>query len=299
MLTLLSPIFLNISLADVLPISSINSSSWFIDGDEPYEDKFLYDGKAGKVWVENDSSSGLGSWVELTLDGNREIETVRILGGNWYSFNEWDYYNRPAELEFSFSDGTKETVSLPNSKSLVVHKLSKTVSAKSVRVTVKKVHSGSAYTDRTAISEIQLITPLGANNLVAKSITASSETTENNDGNYLGQNVQDGLKDTAWCSPSGEGASITLKYPSKRNISSIELINSNAIDLKVSMAYSRPKKLTLTFEDGTETLSVKPFMTLQKLTFPKHSSQEVTITMSDIMSGKQFEDSCISELYLK
>ena len=73
----------------------------------------------------------------------------------------------------------------------------------------------------------------------------------------------------------------------------------NAIDLKVSMAYSRPKKITLEFEDGSETLTIKPFMTLQKLTFPKHNSQEVTITMSDIMPGKQFEDSCISELYLK
>ena len=179
---------------------------------------------------------------------------------------------------------------------MVVHKLSKAVTTDSVRLTVKKVHSGSAYTDRTAISEVQLI---GAGNTVAQQITASSVSKENNDGNYLGSNVQDGLRDTAWCTAKGGGESITLDYGSKQSFSTLELVNSNAIDLKISMSYSRPKKLTLAFDDGTETVDVKPFMTLQKVSFPKHSSQKVTITMEDIMTGKTFPDACISELYLK
>ena len=83
------------------------------------------------------------------------------------------------------------------------------------------------------------------------------------------------------------------------DFSSLELVNSNAIDLKISMSYSRPKTLSLKFDDGEETVTVKPFMTLQKVTFPKHTSQSVTITMGEVMAGKQFTDACISELYLK
>ena len=299
MLILVGTLLSSFSMADVLPVSSSTSSSWFMDGDDTYEDKNLYDGTVGKAWVENDTSSGLGSWVELKLEAEQKVEEVRILPGNWYSFNEWDYYNRPAEIEIAFSDGTKETVKLSDAKIMVAHKLSKPVKTSSVRLTVKKIHSGSAYTDRTAISEVQVIGKGIGTKLVASSITGSSVSKENNDGNYLGANIQDGLRDTAWCTPKGSGESVTLKYDSLHDFSSLELVNSNAIDLKISMSYSRPKTLSLKFDDGEETVTVKPFMTLQKVTFPKHTSQSVTITMGEVMAGKQFTDACISELYLK
>ena len=109
---LVGSLFSQLSLADVLPVASSTSSSWFADGDDTYEDKNLYDGTVGKAWVENDTSSGLGSWVELKLDATQKVTEVRILPGNWYSFNEWDYYNRPAEIELTFSDGSKEMVTL-------------------------------------------------------------------------------------------------------------------------------------------------------------------------------------------
>ena len=100
---------------------------------------------------------------------------------------------------------------------MVIHKLSKPVSTDSVRLTVKKIHSGSAYTDRTAVSEVQII---GKGNGEASGIQdfATSVSKENNDGNYLGSNVQDGLRDTAWCTPKGSGESITLQYDSNNGL---------------------------------------------------------------------------------
>ena len=256
-------------------------------------------GKVSKPWVEADKGSGLGSWIQLDLDGTQVINEIRIWNGNWYSYNEWDYYNRPAEIELTFSDGSKEMVTLADAKKMVIHKLSKPVSTDSVRLTVKKIHSGSAYTDRTAVSEVQIIGKGNGEKPVASKISATSVSKENNDGNYLGSNVQDGLRDTAWCTPKGSGESITLQYDSTKDFSGLELVNSNAIDLKISMSYARPKSLTLKFDDGEETVAVKPFMTLQKVSFPKHSSKSVTITMGDLMTGKQFPDACISEIYLK
>ena len=38
------------------------------------------------------------------------------------------------------------------------------------------------------------------------------------------------------------------------DFSGLELVNSNAIDLKISMSYARPKSLTLKFDDGEETV---------------------------------------------
>jgi hypothetical protein len=299
MFSLLTSLLCSSAFADILPITSVDSSSWFLDGDEPYEDKYLIDGKAAKGWVENDSGSGLGSWVELKLDSEQSVSSIRILAGNWYSINEWDYYNRPATLEVSFSDGTSESLSLPNDKSVVEHVLKKPVKTSSVRFTIKKIHSGSAYTDRTAMSEIQLISPASSSSVNAKQISASNTSPENNDGNYESYNLQDGLKDTAWCTPNGDGETLDFNFDSPKSFSSLELINTNAVDLKISMAYARPTELKLQFDDGSETISVKPFMSKQKLDFPKHKSKTVTITLVKNMAGKKFQDSCISEMYLK
>lgn len=299
MFLIFGALLINPAFADILPVTSVDSSSWFLDGNEPYEDKYLIDGKAAKGWVENDSGSGLGSWVELKLDSEQSVSSIRILAGNWYSINEWDYYNRPATIELSFSDGTSESLSLPNDKSVVEHVLQKPVQTSSVRFTIKKIHSGSAYTDRTAMSEIQLISPANNSSVNATQISASDTSPENNDGNYEANNLQDGLKDTAWCTPNGDGESLVFNFGSQKSFSSLELINTNAVNLKISMAYARPTQMKLQFDDGAETITVKPFMSKQKLDFPKHKSKTVTITLEKNMAGKQFQDSCISEMYLK
>ena len=254
--------------------------------------------KPSKAWVEDESAAGLGAWVEFSLDGKQEINEIELWNGNWYSYNEWDYYNRIKDIEVKFSDGSSETFTLEDKKKTESLKLKKTVQSSSVKLIIRSVYKGSAYTDRTAISEVRVKGP-GAETYPVPKISASTELPEDNDGSYHGSNLQDNLIDTAWCSKEADdGAVLTYDFPTSTKISKIQVVNGNAADFKIFMAYAKPKGLELTYSDGSsEKVVVKPSPKNQTITLSKTVSvKSIKVKPIDIYAGKSQPNTCISEL---
>ena len=284
--------------AKTLTISSVNASSSYSDEHGNYVAQQVADDYASKSWVENENAAGLGAWVEISLDGTQEVNEIEIWNGNWYSFNEWDYYNRIKDIEVKFSDGSSETFTLEDKKKTESLKLNTPVKTSSVKLIIRSVYKGSAYTDRTAISEVR-IKGLGEEAYPVPKITASTELPEDNDGSYHGSNMQDRLIDTAWCSKgSDDGSVFTYDFSATTKISKLHVINGNAADFKIFMAYAKPKGLELTYSDGSsEKIVVKPSPKIQTIPLSKTVSvKQVKITPVDIAAGKSQPNTCISEL---
>lgn len=279
-------------------IASVTASSSFSDEHGSYVAKQLTDNYASKAWVEDEKAAGLGAWIEVKLDASQDINEIELWNGNWYSYNEWDYYNRIKDLEVKFADGSSETFTLKDEKKTESLKLKKPVKSDSVKLIIRSVYKGSAYTDRTAISEVR-VKGSGAESYPVAKVSATSELPEDNDGSYYGSNLQDRLIDTAWCSKgAADGASINYDFPASTKVSKIQVVNGNAADFKIFMAYAKPKVFELSFSDGSsEKVMVKPSPKAQTITLSKpRTVKSVKVTPADIYAGKSQPNTCISEL---
>ena len=284
--------------AETLTVDSVDASSYFSEKNDVYSPKNIKAGKVSKPWVEDENGSGLGSWIQLNFDGANEVSEVRLWNGNWYSYNEWDYYNRASRVEISFSDGSSERIELQNKKEVAVIKLKKKVKTSFVKVTVKGVHQGSTYGDRTAISEIQVLNSGPEKFAWADSLTASSTLPEDNDGTYETSNLQDILDDTAWCTgDSGDAAVLKFNFNGPKKIKKLRLVNGNAASPKIFFAFSRAKKATLSFDDGsTHQVNIKPSLREQVFSLPGTRTGSVEMRIDEVIKGKSATAKlCLSE----
>lgn len=286
--------------AKTIEVSSVKASSFLSDGSDVYAAKNVLNRKVSKPWVEGIGGSGLGSWIELHLGKSTQVEEIKLWNGNWYSYNDWDFYNRASKLELVFSDGTRENIKLANKKKVERIKLKKPVQTQSVKIIVRGVHSGSAYSDRTAISEIQLLNSAPENYPRAKTITASSVVPEDNDGNYDAGNLGDLLEDTAWCENTnngGVGQWVKFDLGKTKKLSTINLVNGNAADVKIFFAYNQVKKATLQFDDGSShSLNFKPSFRNKAYSFPAVKTQTIKLVIDEIKKGKKINNTCMSEI---
>ena len=291
---------LSFASAKEIPIASIDASSYRApDSSSKYDPSQLMDGKSVTAWVENDEGSGLGSWFEVQLKESATITSLKLWNGYWYSFNEWDYNNRMAKVEISFEDGSKEVFELDDNKKVEDIKFAKPHTGKSFKIRVAKVHSGSAYAERTAVSEIKVYDDSPDTFHVAK-IKASSTLPEDNDGSYSTLNLQDNLKDTPWCEGAkgiGAGEKLTYTFDSAKEISKFDMINGNGTDFKLFMAYGSVKTLKLTFDNGkSQSIVVKPSLMKQTQSVEPVTTKSITVELVDVKEGKTVQDTCISEL---
>ena len=125
-------------------IASVTASSSYSDEHGNYVAKQLTDDYASKAWVEDEKAAGLGAWVEVKLSGTQAINEIEIWNGNWYSYNEWDYYNRIKDIEVKFADGSSETFTMKDEKKTESLKLKKPVKSDSVKLIIRSVYKGSA-----------------------------------------------------------------------------------------------------------------------------------------------------------
>ena len=295
-------LLLGTALAAPVQITSVSTSSDFSDDGTSYAAKHLSDGKSTTSWVENDKGSGVGSWVKINLEKESTISEIALWNGNWYSYNEWDFYNRASKVELTFSDSSKQTFSFDNTKNPKVEriKLDKPVSTDSVRMVFKGVHSGSAYAERLALSEVQIFddSPVDFNKAT---ITSTSTLPQDNDGSYGVENLQDGLTDTLWCEGEeegdGTGQSLTYKFNKTVTLNEIDLTNGNGTNIKMFMGYGKVKKLQLEFANGsTKELTVKASPRKQTLDLGGVKTSSVKITLADVVKGTKVNDTCLSEL---
>lgn len=294
---LLSP---GVASAARLPIAKVTASSTYPDENGvTYEPGRLVDGKLSTSWVEGEQGGGLGSWVELDLGGAKKVHEVRLYGGMWYSGDYWKRGNRPKEVEFSWSDGSKDVFALKDEMKMQKFVLPAPKDTTTVRVRLKAVYDGSTWLD-TAISEVQVFDASTDGKAPARSFAASSTLPSDADGSYDAANLYDGLTDSMWCEGNsagdGTGEWVDVQFGGPQAVSKVTLVNGIGTSLPFWMKANRATAATLTFSDGsTESLTLKNSMSPQTIEFPRHTTNNVKISFTTVVKGKEFNDLCISE----
>jgi hypothetical protein len=281
------------ALAGRLQVASAEASSIYT-GEGSYTPAKVHDGKQASSWVEGDEGSGMGAWILLNLAAEQTVTGVRIWGGDWYNATSWDRANRPKELEISFADGSKQTVTLRDEMVAQSFTLDKPVKTNSVRVKIKSVYAGSTWLD-TGISEVQLFDG-GA----MPTVTASSVLPADGDGNYDAQNVVDGLADSMWCEADkagdGTGQSLTFDLGGSRKVGTLDVISGIGSSFLLWQKANRASRVKLTFSNGSSVeVDLKDSSRSQAVTFPPVETSKVTMTFVGVVAGKEYNDLCISE----
>lgn len=286
-----------------LKVSTVTASSTYPEEEGVrYDARQVVDGKAGTAWVEGEDGSGLGSWIELDLGGEKNITEIRVWGGFWYSYSWFTKANRPKDLEVKWSDGSTDTLHFEDEMVAGVLKLDAAKTTSTVRLRIKSIHSGKAWFD-TAISEVQVFDDVDSGVPAPSGYASSSDARADADGSYEAFKVGDGIADTMWCEgTSGDGAGqwLEVRLPSAAEVSSIKLINGiGGAKPPTWKKGNRATKATLRFSDGaTEQVTIKDFFMPQTVKFTPHTTTSLKITFDGIVKGTEYNDLCISELEL-
>ena len=288
------------AFAGVVKITSSSASSIYPESDGVrYLPEQVYDRKVSQNWTEGDQkSSGLGEWIQLDFEGEKNLTSFRIWNGTFSSYDMWTRSNRIKEVELEFSDGTKQSFVLKDAMSGELVDL-KPVTSSSVKMRIKSVYNGSTFTD-TAISEVVFYHSTSDGSANVKSWKTSSTYEADADGNYEAANMADTAMDTMWCEASeGDGVSewVEASFASRTEISTLNLVNGNGYNIMYAMKGNLATELLLTFSDGsTQTVTVKASGIPQKVSFSPVTTSSVKVTVMTLRKGKEFNDLCFSEL---
>lgn len=286
------------ALAGQLPVAATSASSTYTDA-AGYEPAKAIDGKATTAWVEGDQGSGLGAWLELDLGADVKVTQVRLWGGDWTSWNDWQRANRPKDVELRFSDETTQVVTLKDEKVAQTFEVPGGHTTRTLRLRLKSVYAGSAWFD-TGLAEVQVFGEGGVERTTG-AVTASSVAPEDGDGNYLAANVLDGLLDSMWCegdAGDGTGQWVEVDFGAPRTVSKLDLVNGIGSSMSLWIKANQATSLQLTFDDGssTDVTIERPSFRPATFTFPAKTTRKVRITATGVKAGKEFNDLCFSEV---
>jgi hypothetical protein len=294
------------ALAAVVKPAAIEASSTLAAAEGvSYDARHLMDSKQSTVWVEGvEGASGIGTTLTLSFLAPTEVVALRIWNGNWYTQDFWTRHNRVKDMEITFSDGSKETVTLKDEKVPELVTLAKPVTTTSIRLRIKSIYRGSTFND-TVISEIQVLDGTPEILLKVKSWKDSTHLPEDGDGSYEPPNMWDGVLDSMWCESAegdGMGEWVEFYFGSLQQVSSLRLVNGNAYDLLWWMKSNRITKAKLSFSDGSkQDIVVKNSIREQTIEFSPVRTSSVRLTVTGVKQGKEalndpaYDCVCISE----
>lgn len=289
------------AVAATLKIADVSASSELQDDSGvSYAVKNVKDRKQSTAWFESETGSGLGSWVQLDLDGTQSVVGFRIWNGYWLTSEMWQRNNRVKELEVELADGTKHHFTLTDDMKVEELRFPSSVQTSSLKFRIKGIYKGSTFAD-TSISEIQVFDGAPSPDVGVASFSASSTYAADMDGDYEADNLGDGVLDSMWCEGStqgdGTGEWVELDFGSSQRVSSLVLNNGNAFGFKAFMNANSATAGTLTFSDGsTQKITIKPSFMDQTISFSPRTTRSVRLTFDQVRKGKEFNDLCISEL---
>jgi hypothetical protein len=298
--TLILTALTSLSWSGPVKITAVEVSSEYTRSAH-YPGRHIQDGKVTTAWVEGDSGSGVGSWLEASFDGPHDITHLKIWAGDWASRTAWERANRPAELEVKWSDGTRDTWTLADTWEPQVFAPEAPRRAERVHLRIKSIHSGTAFPD-TAIAELQAFEAQAASGpLPIRDPSASSTYATDIDGAYPVEQVLDGLRDTYWCEGNSEGDGtgewLEFRFDAVHTLQTLVLLNGIGTDASLHKTANVATTATLEFSDGsTQTVSLKPFFLPQKVPITPVSTSSVKITFTGIRRGTDYNDLCISEV---
>ena len=132
-------------------------------------------------------------------------------------------------------------------------------------------------------------------------ISASSVLTGDVDSHQPDRLV-DGSTTTAWCegvTGNGEGEWVEFQADMKQNVTSVTIMGGFCKSEDLYWMNSRPKDITITFDDGsktTSTLSDEPFA-WHTITLAKPvQTKTIRITIDSVYAGSNYTDTSISEI---
>jgi hypothetical protein len=300
---------LSLLVANPAHAGVVKASAWSASSSAPesegvsYDVKNVSDAKQSSPWVEGDDGSGLGSWVSADLGGEKALTGFTIWAGVWYTQEYWGRYNRPKLLVVEFSDGSTQEFTLADEFKPQTITFSAAKKTTSVKFKIKSIYNGNTFND-TGISEVQLLDGGAAPHVPVKGYKTSSTYPADGDGNYEAVNVADGILDSMWCegNKTGDGTNewIELDLGGSQKVSALVLRNGNAYSFGYFMKSNRATTASVLFSDGTtETLTLKDTLSEQALPFSSaHTTSKVKITFTGVKKGSEFNDLCMSELYL-
>ncbi len=115
----------------------------------------------------------------------------------------------------------------------------------------------------------------------------------------------DGNTTTAWCegvSGTGEGEWVEFNSDMKQNVHSIRIMAGFNKSEDLYWKNSRPKDITITFDDGTtttSTLSDEPFAWHTITLSETVQTSSLRITIDSTYPGSRYTDTCISEITIQ
>jgi hypothetical protein len=141
-----------------LSVASCRSSSWYSEVKPvpmEYRPELAFDGEGETCWVENDSSDGIGEWIEGDFANKVMVREIAVING----YSKKDYYeknNRARSLKVVFQpSGQNVVLNLRDGESgLQRCALETPIECASVRLIIDDVYHGWKYKD-TCIAEIQ------------------------------------------------------------------------------------------------------------------------------------------------
>ena len=284
----------------VEPSSVLASSSYPDSEGVSYAASNVADHKVSTVWVEGQEGSGLGSWVQLDFPEEREITSLTIWNGNWYSWDFWNRHNRAKEIEIELSDQTVHKFTLKDEKVPETISLPSAVRVSWLKIKIKGIYRGSTFND-TCISEVVVNDSRSHEFHQPSTVADSGHLPEDADGSYQVENTYDGILDTMWCenqkSGDGTGSWLEQRFVQPVSTSRMTLRNGNAYSISFWMKSNRAGSATLVFSDGSrEAVQLKNSVMEQTVSFPSHMTSSVKVIFGDVTRGKEYNDLCMSEL---
>lgn len=122
----------------------------------------VLDGNTTTAWNSDgeQSSTGIGQWIELASSTKQHVSGIRILPGYCKNETVWSKNRRPHEITISFSDGSSIKATLNDEYGTYqTITFARPVDTTTLRVTIDSTYSPTATSGRTyndcCISEIE------------------------------------------------------------------------------------------------------------------------------------------------
>ena len=286
--------------APIVPTSISASSSYPAENGVSYSAKNLLDGRGDTAWIEGDRGSGLGASVELQLGEAREVRAVDVWNGYQASGDLFARHNRVKEVEVTLSDGTKVPFTLKDAAGRQTLTFPKPTLTSSLKIRLRSVYSGTTFGD-TPLSEVRVYDTSPDPATTVTGVRVSTRLAADADSTYAADLTTDGLVDTLWCAHpkkgDGRGESLTVVFDGPTELSHFRVWNGDASSPEANAATSSASAISLAFDSGEPATAILAATAdAQELTFPVHTTTNVTLTVTEVTPGATYPDLCLSEV---
>ena len=296
--SILSLSLAGLATAAEIPVAEVSSNSVLVDREKgiTYEAANMLDSKSSSMWVEGESSSGLGKYVEFKFEGEPEIHSFKIWAGCFVDEDFWKRHNRMANIELKYPDFTSEKIELKDVREGQLIKLAEPKKVSKIKLYLRSVYDGSTWTD-TPITRIQFFDKDGPTDVMAKGAVATSEY-KDADNAYAASKLIDGWDDSYWVNGegSGEGESVTVDLGGSKTLRRFGITTGWGDTESFFKGSNRAAEIEVEFGGTKKTFTLKDTADLQVFDLDGVSASSVKVTFTKVTKGTSHDDLYVGEL---